>query len=338
MESLHRFPHFELSYETISHKKVSNQYEVCMAIPAGRKYYLWWTFKGAQDVCYLLEISKDKRIVRASIVDVPFSDRCSLGTVLYGTYIKEEGERPYFVAEDIYAYKGIVLNHVCFHEKLGLLKQLFEREYIQRDSGLGVYLPFMWMNDQATPDTVIPEHIAKQIVYSIHHIQYRTLYSIRPHLNIPVGIKETLLTTSAAAMMPIITESHVSAYIPDFSKPQYKYPTVFRVMADIQFDIYHLYAWNNAKREYVYYDVAYIPNYTKSVFMNGLFRNIRENRNLDYIEESDDEEEFENTRIDKYVDLKKEYIMECTFHTKFKRWVPVRLMKDRVVHIHKLAR
>jgi hypothetical protein len=89
----------------------------------------------------------------------------------------------------------------------------------------------------------------------------------------------------------------------------------------------------------VYYDVAYVPNYTKSVFLNGLFRNIRENRNLDYIEESDDETDFEDTREDKYVDLDKEIWMECVFHPKFRRWVPVRVVdrREKVVHIHKLT-
>ena len=40
-----------------------------------------------------------------------------------------------------------------------------------------------------------------------------------------------------------------------------------------------------------YFDIAYIPDYKTSVFMNSLFRNIKENINLDYLEESDDEEE-----------------------------------------------
>ena len=32
-----RLPPFELSYETISHKKVSNQYDITFAIPYGKK-------------------------------------------------------------------------------------------------------------------------------------------------------------------------------------------------------------------------------------------------------------------------------------------------------------
>ena len=32
-----RFPEFELSYETISYKKVSPCYDICLAIPIGKK-------------------------------------------------------------------------------------------------------------------------------------------------------------------------------------------------------------------------------------------------------------------------------------------------------------
>jgi hypothetical protein len=74
--------------------------------------------------------------------------------------------------------------------------------------------------------------------------------------------------------------------------------------------------------------------------MNGLFRNIRENKNLDYIEESDDEDDFQNTNVDKYVNLEKKINMECMFHPKFKRWVPVRVVdkSERVIHIQKLVK
>ena len=37
-----RLPQFELSYETISHKKVSSVYDVCIAIPTGKKMLLWF--------------------------------------------------------------------------------------------------------------------------------------------------------------------------------------------------------------------------------------------------------------------------------------------------------
>ena len=90
----------------------------------------------------------------------------------------------------------------------------------------------------------------------------------------------------------------------------------------------------------VYYNVAYIPNIKSSFFMNSLFRNIRENKNIDYIEESDDESDFQNINEDKYVSLDKMLNMECVFNTKFKRWVPLRVVDNyvKIVHISKLVK
>jgi len=64
--------------------------------------------------------------------------------------------------------------------------------------------------------------------------------------------------------------------------------------------------------------VAHIPNYKTSVMMNSIFRNIKENRNLDALEESDDEDE-----PDDYVlDANKCVRMTCIFNHRFKRWQP----------------
>jgi hypothetical protein len=72
--------------------------------------------------------------------------------------------------------------------------------------------------------------------------------------------------------------------------------------------------------------------------MNKLFRNIKENANLDAIEESDDEEDFQDLRLHKYVDLEKSVSIECFFNAKFKRWTPVRVAQPhhKIVHISKL--
>jgi hypothetical protein len=59
--------------------------------------------------------------------------------------------------------------------------------------------------------------------------------------------------------------------------------------------------------------------------MNKLFRIIKENNDLDALEESDDEEEFENPNIDKFVNLEKSYKMICNLNKKFKKWVPIKI-------------
>ena len=60
--------------------------------------------------------------------------------------------------------------------------------------------------------------------------------------------------------------------------------------------------------------------------MNKLFRNIKENSNLDAIEESDDEEEFQDNREDKYVYLDRSFNMLCEYNNKFKKWCPIKVI------------
>jgi hypothetical protein len=62
--------------------------------------------------------------------------------------------------------------------------------------------------------------------------------------------------------------------------------------------------------------------------MNTIFRNIKENHNLDLLEESDNEDEFENENVNKYVYLNKEFNMECVYNEKFKKWTPIKVVDD----------
>ena len=58
------------------------------------------------------------------------------------------------------------------------------------------------------------------------------------------------------------------------------------------------------------------------MLLNKIFRNIKENDNLDALEESDDEDEFENNKEDRFVYLEKECMFNCVFNYKFKKWMP----------------
>jgi hypothetical protein len=111
---------------------------------------------------------------------------------------------------------------------------------------------------------------------------------------------------------------------PQNIRPQYnqvsKKEFVFKIKPDIQNDIYHLYC-----NDGTLYDVAYIPDFKTSVMMNKLFRNIKENNNLDALEESDDEEEFQNDKIDRFVFMDKSFNMTCAYNNKFRKWYPLRL-------------
>jgi hypothetical protein len=102
------------------------------------------------------------------------------------------------------------------------------------------------------------------------------------------------------------------------------------VKPDVQNDIYHLYVRKDKSidSELEYYSVAHVPSYKISVLLNRIFRNIKENDNLDALEESEDEDDFENTNADKYVDLTQEFVMRCICSEKFKRWIPSALVNS----------
>ena len=69
--------------------------------------------------------------------------------------------------------------------------------------------------------------------------------------------------------------------------------------------------------------------------MNNLFRDIKENNNLDALEESDDEEEFENIHPEKYVHLDRVYNMFCVYNKKFSRWYPIKIATDAKITTQK---
>lgn len=109
---------------------------------------------------------------------------------------------------------------------------------------------------------------------------------------------------------------------------------IFSLKAEVANDIYSLYCINNGKKEY--YDMAYIPNYKTSVMMNNYFRQIKENNNLDALEESDDEEEFENISEDKFVNTNLELSFICEFNSKFKKWVPIKKADGSIIQRRQL--
>jgi len=333
---LKRFPNFELSYETVSHKKVSNApmshlrnstiNAVAIAVPLGRKYFIWHTYAGSEDVCYLLGLDKNKRVCSVDNYEngMQMSIEHSLGTIVYGTIYEEKESTGIFVAEDIYYYCGTNLSKLCFGDRVGFL-----RDYIKTQPSLA--LPVMWFSKEYA--NMIPTEIAKKMGYTAHHIQYREIARVAPYINVAIPKRgaEPSVKVSSAEVAQKITATSMMNPVPrfDYSKPAYRYPAVFNVTADSQSDLYHLYAYKQNNPP-VYCGLAGVQSLKTSMFMNRLFRRIRENENLDLAEESEDEADFENTDSNKYVNLDTILQIECVFNQKHKKWIPVRLSRDRV--------
>lgn len=336
---LKRFPQFELSYETISHKKVSSVYDVCIAIPTGKKMLLWFTFHQKNYACYVMELNREKKIVKVTHSDIKSNMKLSIGTLVYATcVIDEHSGKEKYIVDDILYLRGINMKKMSTLNKLNALKEAFS--YFEENTP--IYSPHLWTVTldglEEYPNT-IDDHISSSIHYPIHHVQYRSSNEVMPYVNVHLSKKFTLvnLPNTPKQCIPTLPEFDIQPYKMIMNKPQYKMTTIFEIRADLQYDIYHLFAYGRSNST-VYYNLSYVPNYKTSVMLNSIFRNIRENRNLDYIEESDDEEDFENTQHDKYVDLKKTIRMECVYDRKFRRWTPIKVAHKyaKVVHINKL--
>lgn len=357
---LERFPSsLRLSYETIPHKKVSPEYNLVVAIPTGRKAFVWFTFyEEHANACLLMELNREKQISRVSTTFFrESSPKYSLGTILYGTIYenpasisKNDNTTRIFIIEDLYYYKGTSVQSLCFGEKLGCIHNFMTQ--LPNCKDLDFVLPYMFgieKTDFYECTNIISKQVMDKIPYNIHHIQYRCLNIISPYLIVGKQ-KENKVCANSQTRPPSsnansthenkkatsINEEDAGVKKPhpvDMKKSQYKYPTVFKCKADMQYDIYHIYAYGK-NNKMIYIGITHIPDLETSKMMNRYYRKIRENQNLDYIEESEDEEDFENVAEDRFVDLDKQLNVECVFHMKYRRWIPKRVVSPQMKVIH----
>lgn len=309
------FPNVELSYETMVHKKVYSS-DFVLAIPEGRKCFAWFTTFKTQNVCVLLEITENKQICRIEIVNTCFHDQLSYGTIFYGTSFKCKNAR-YFSTEDIYYYKGNKVSSKSFSDKLNIFKTIYSSEIKQKyyfEQSVIFGLPLISNLFQNIVGTV------ELLPYKIKYIQFRSVNDSKIY-------NMSYTKQNQFGGIPSTQSQQISG-----PRNELKREIVFKIKPDIQNDIYHLHYYDNNSTENIF-DVAYIPDYKTSVMMNKLFRNIKENANLDALEESDDEEEFEDDRPDKFVFLNKTYNMVCVWNNKFKKWAPIRLAQkgDKII-------
>ena len=286
---LRRLPNIELSYESIAYKKVHNA-DVYLAIPFGKKYLLWYTYYKKENVCLLIELLKNDKLGNIFIHNTFFSNELALGTLAYGTLVSYNNIN-YFSIEDIFYVKGKPILNPGWSHKLNILKDLFIhdiKQFALTNNNLIVGLPAMHTNYNTLTA------IINSLPYNVYAIQSRNMTS---DFNIKNFIYKNII-------------KHVEA--------------IFKVKPSIQADIYYLYYSNQDETKLLDSNIAHIPSYKISVLLNSLFRNIKENRNLDTLEESDSDDDFEDTSLDKFVDLNKSYDMLCNYSFKFKRWVPIR--------------
>jgi len=284
--------------------------------PKGRKSYLWFTYYKKDLLCLLLFINS-KNLEDESNEFYKFNINydntlCYNNVLLLGTYFykysiknahnsksyKCNSMYHYFILENVVNYNifNNILNTYSFNSfifKLNICKNVLQ--YIV-NSYLSIYLGIILDNY----DDIF------KIIYKLDY----EIYSISCY-NSNKYLGNFIITNKL------------------LHNNEKNYGYNFKVTACITQDIYNLFILENNKE--TFYEYALIDSYKTSVFMNNLFRKIKENKNLDLLEESDSEEEFENIYLEKYVDLNKSYIIECVYNKKFKKWIPKNLAKNNYI-------
>ena len=339
---LPQFPNIKLCYETIIHNKVS-QYDFCVAIPFGAKCFAWFHMFDGNLTCHVLFLNERRKIIKIKKFAACFNDSLN-GTILYGSIYQSSN---FFFIENIYYYKGNDLSNLNWYNKLVYINELLSTNLKQvsyNQQFITFVLPCMKV---MLEDLLIQMESLK---YKVHNIEFRVhakcnaVQKIRiQELSNIYKFTETRDEIICNDKVDKINKYAIHDKVDKINKyaihDKYKYnrDLVFKVKPDIQNDLYYLFCCKDG--EYIEYDYACIPDYKTSVFMNGLFRNIKENINLDALEESDDDDEFENEKVDKFVNLDKSYNMICSHNRKFNKWVPVKIAdnKNKVVNYKDLT-
>jgi hypothetical protein len=366
------FPVFHIPYETAAKQNARLEHDsMAVAIPTGKKYFLWITHDRATmlPICVLVDAALKKPEIMCTGIGDPclpqilkldarsVNPSLKLGTLVYGTLIFPSNKSPVFIMEDVFLYAGIPLDvgHGWGDRCAFLCELVHAINMTTPDLKLG--LPVMWYvkKEQQSFQTSIPVELGFP-GYHVRSIQYRSIAHVAPYLNFAMtrrkvdaitednananatednDNKDATTTKTTAQLLASVAQP-----IPRmmYGNDQFKRLTVFWVKAEQQYDVYSLYARDGGEVQKVFVGYAKISSLSTSMFMNSLFRRIRENGNLDYIEESEDEADFENTDETKFVDLQKTIVMDCTFDTKLKKWEPLSVNHSPVAFVVPIER
>ena len=338
---LNDFPNIKLSYENITHNKVYNS-DIILAIPEGRKSFAWFTTHNDKNVCLIMELAENKQISNIKIVNVCFNSELVYGTIFYGTTFFHSYNK-FFAIEDVFYYKGTDVSRYNWGKKLELFNTILSKDLKQislNNSFMVFGLPLLSNNLDDFYTKV------EQIKYKISTVQFRLFERNNNFLFMSFSkfMEQKLFIPNKKIVSEHLIKSGNDRSGNDRSgndrsgndrnenkrNNNYKKEVIFKIKPDIQNDIYQLYCLNEENKE-IYYDILFIPDFNTSVMMNKLFRKIKENDRLDALEESDDEEEFENENEDRFVYLDKTHNMVCLYNYKFKKWYPIKIAETNSV-------
>jgi len=336
----------KLSYETTIHKKVYDS-DCFMTIPEGIKTFTLFFYYKENYYCIIKKNNQEDELLDIFLLEkniqIVHED-----FILYGTIFTYQNTN-FFNIEDLLYYNkeerksySLIDNFICIKT---ILDSKILSNAVSTKNKLKLYFGLPVLSSTFS-DIIYKTYL---LPYNISYIQCRHLHkkNNKKYLNIPYIKNKKNTTTNNGTTNNGTTNNGTinngttnnettnngitnngttnNETTNNLKNNRTKilnnmFTVIFEIKAEIQNDIYSLYVNKNGVK--TWYGYACIPDCKTSIFMNKLFRNIKENEDLDYLEESDTEEDFENTNIDKYV-LNKTYNIICEYNKTFNKWKPI---------------
>lgn len=138
-----------------------------LLVPKGPKAFAWFTYLDKKPICILLHIENNE-IQKTTHAYVSFKDHLSLGTILYGTLLKQQ-----FIAENLYGDKGEPV-YLSYPDKLQRMKAILDDiQKCEFKESYQFYLPKMVSQHALLEASNMPYN-----VYGILHLQQLRLFII----------------------------------------------------------------------------------------------------------------------------------------------------------------
>ena len=280
----------QLSYEEILHKKVPA--DLFAAIPNGDRLILWFTSHREGPTLFVFTMGNRSEVRSVSQRSGCFKPSLALGygTVLFG-YTTKKDDSSTVACFDLPMYKGNNLQRSTYVKRLDKLSLLLSEESSQVRFSRNC--------------TIIGVPLIERSLYLSTEKAKRLPYD--------VGMVLMARASGLCGFLPVTIRRERHA--------------VFEVRPRTEEDIYELFCSDSGAFPH---SLACVQTYSMSVKLNRLFRNVKENDNLDLLEESDDEDEFEDPNEDKFVYLDRAIPMRCVFNRRFKRWEPTEVLEGDV--------
>jgi len=335
--------------------------EVILAIPSGRKSYLWLSNNG-EDVCYSVPRNfKTQPEWTEVLTNVSTnSPKPFYGTLLYGTLVflhhsthPSSKNTEYFVADDLFYYSGISLTKAPFQERLEYLATFFNQFISIAPSSTNPTsnkkkLTLVLANMRGLQEP------SQKPLYKIHHWQLRNLSLVSPYFALetePSPFSEPNLATENTIIIPS-SPSPLPApsirpnknensppqtqqrpakkeWIFQYHLPAYKQKAIFKIVPEEQCDIYSIYARlpipppSQSQSHQSTKEIEWVSCHYAGIFEYNTSKllNVHCRKIVTNLDQMEESDDEEDLPINPITPS--EYYFECTFSNKFRKWVPM---------------